>query len=159
MQAEPAGAGSGGDAARDALARARLARVARLATVTPGGHPHVVPLVFALVGAEPALRVYWAVDAKPKRSRSLQRVRNLQADPRAEVLIDGYEEDWSKLWWVRLTGSARQIEAPEEIAAALGALRAKYPQYRESPPPGPVFAIDVERVASWETAAPPGPPA
>ena len=76
------------------------ARVARLATVTPDGSPHVVPIVFAVDGDT----IYTAVDGKPKRSRQLQRLANIAAHPRVTVLADRYDEDWSQLWWVRADG-------------------------------------------------------
>ena len=76
------------------------ARVARLATVSRDGRPHVVPICFVLDGDT----LHTAVDEKPKRTRSLQRLRNIEANPNVEVLIDGYDEDWSRLWWVRLRG-------------------------------------------------------
>lgn len=105
------------------------ARVARLATVDPSGRPHVVPICFVLDGD----LLYTAVDEKPKRTRRLQRLRNIEANPRVEVLIDGYEEDWSRLWWVRLRGTARVVDEPR----ALELLAEKYPQYRTHPPAGP----------------------
>jgi PPOX class probable F420-dependent enzyme len=112
------------------------APVARLATVDPQGRPHVVPICFAIDGAT----LYTAVDEKPKRTRRLQRLRNIEANPRVEVLIDRYDDDWSRLWWVRLRGTARVVDDPR----ALELLAAKYPQYRERPPAGPVIAVSIE---------------
>ena len=105
---------------------AASARVARLATVDPEGRPHVVPICFVLDGDT----LYTAVDEKPKRTRLLKRLANIEANPRVEVLIDHYEDDWSRLWWVRLRGSARIVEDPR----AVDLLAAKYPQYRERRP-------------------------
>jgi PPOX class probable F420-dependent enzyme len=82
------------------------ARVARLGTITPDGRPHLVPIVFALRGDT----VYSAVDAKPKRTAELARLTNVAAQPRASVLADHYEEDWSALWWVRGDGRGRVLE-------------------------------------------------
>jgi amidase len=112
------------------------ARVARLATVDREGRPHVVPICFVVDGTT----LYTAVDEKPKRTRRLRRLDNIAANPRVEVLIDHYEDDWSKLWWVRLRGRARIVEDPR----AVDLLAAKYPQYRERPPGGPVIAIEIE---------------
>ena len=84
-------------------ARAAAARVGHLATVTPDGRPHVVACCFALEGD----RVWTAVDAKPKATPRLQRLANLRAHPRASLLVDHYEEDWTRLWWVRIDGPAR----------------------------------------------------
>jgi PPOX class probable F420-dependent enzyme len=121
------------------------APVARLATVDPQGRPHVVPICFAIEGDT----LYTAVDEKPKRTRDLQRLRNIEANPRVEVVIDHYEDDWSRLWWVRLRGTARIVDDPR----ALVLLAAKYPQYRERPPAGPVIAVAIEERAEW-TASP-----
>jgi PPOX class probable F420-dependent enzyme len=131
----------------DDLAWKRLgeARVGRLATADAGGIPHVVPVVFALSGRT----LYWAVDQKPKRSRRLKRLDNIRANPNVEVVVDHYEDDWDRLWWVRATGAARLVVEDDELRLALGALAEKYEQYRRSPPEGPVVAVDVSRVTTW----------
>lgn len=137
----------------EAIARLGSARVGRLATITPDGRPHVVPLVFALVGKNRALRAYWVVDRKPKRSPQIQRLRNLEANAAAELVVDGYDEDWERLWWVRASGSGRVVDAPAERAAALWALHAKYPRYAVDPPDGPVVSIDIVRITGWDGTA------
>jgi PPOX class probable F420-dependent enzyme len=131
----------------DDLAWARLgeARVGRLATADAGGIPHAVPVVFALSGRT----LYWAVDQKPKRSRRLKRLDNIRANPNVEVVVDHYEDDWDRLWWVRATGAARLVVDDDERAHALTRLAAKYEQYRRSPPEGPVVAVDVSRITTW----------
>ena len=123
--------------------RFATARVARLATVTPGGAPHLVPIVFALVGDV----IHTAVDGKPKRTRRLRRLANIAANPRVSVLADHYEDDWSRLWWVRADGVARILESS---AVGLAALTERYPQYRATPPPGPFLEITVERWSAWQ---------
>jgi PPOX class probable F420-dependent enzyme len=125
------------------------ARVARLATVAPGGLPHLVPIVFAVTGDV----LHTAVDAKPKRTRHLRRLANIAANPRVSVLADHYDEDWSQLWWVRADGVARVLETDP---AGLRALADRYPQYRETPPPGPFLEIAVERWSSWQASELPG---
>lgn len=130
--------------------RARLAeaRVGRLGTVTPDGRPHLVPCCFTLVGDT----VYSAVDAKPKSTLALRRLANLRATGHASLLVDHYDEDWSTLWWVRVDGDGRVIESDHpgpERDTALAALAAKYEQYRRTPPPGPVVALDVTRWRAW----------
>jgi PPOX class probable F420-dependent enzyme len=137
----------------DALVRLRAARVGRLATVTPGARPHVVPFVFAIVEHGDQVRAYWAVDRKPKRTDRLRRLTNLEGNPAVEFVVDGYDEDWGALWWVRASGTGRVVETPDEWAAALEALTAKYPQYAGEPPSGPIVAIDVERISGWEGSA------
>ncbi|HET8953073.1 MAG TPA: TIGR03668 family PPOX class F420-dependent oxidoreductase [Solirubrobacteraceae bacterium] len=119
------------------------ARVAHLATAGPDG-PHVVPIVFALAGDT----LYHAVDHKPKRTMALKRLENLRADPRASVLADHYDEDWTRLWWARADGTARILEPGH--AEALALLAERYPQYRAQPPQGPVIALDVTRWSAWE---------
>jgi PPOX class probable F420-dependent enzyme len=136
----------------EALRRAHGARVARLATVRPDGRPHVVPLAFAIVRAGERTTLYWAVDHKPKRSHRLARLVNLAANPAAEVVVDGYDDDWSRLWWVRLGGTGRVVVEKDERRVALEALVAKYRQYRERVPEGPVVALDVDAVTSWSAA-------
>jgi PPOX class probable F420-dependent enzyme len=125
--------------------RLAAARVGRLATVTEDGGPHVVPCTFALAGD----RIYTAVDAKPKRTQRLKRLANLRANPRASLLVDHYEEDWTRLWWIRVDGAAGEVEDEGERARALAALAAKYPQYRETPPGGPVIRLVAERWRTW----------
>jgi PPOX class probable F420-dependent enzyme len=89
------------------------------------------------------------VDAKPKRSRRLQRVENVRARPDVTVLVDHYEDDWSRLWWVRMRGRARVVEAGEERERALALLAEKYPQYRAEVPDGPVLAVRIEEWRGW----------
>lgn len=120
------------------------ARVARLGTTRRDGTPHVVPITFACDGRS----IVTAVDAKPKTTASLQRLRNITAHPAVSVLIDHYDEDWNRLWWARADGSAR-IKDAETVPNALDLLTAKYPQYREQRPDGPVIVIRIERWATW----------
>jgi PPOX class probable F420-dependent enzyme len=131
-------------------ARRRFASspVAHLATVRPDGGPHVVPVVFVLVDDT----VYWAVDAKPKRSRQLQRLANLRAQPRCSLLVDAYDDDWSRLWWVRADGIATILEDPPGTHAGLQALAGRHPQYRAQPPDGPLVVVTVERWTGWSAA-------
>ncbi|HWR48388.1 MAG TPA: TIGR03668 family PPOX class F420-dependent oxidoreductase [Pseudonocardiaceae bacterium] len=145
----------------DEEARRRFAesRVARLATADADGRPHVVPMVFALASGRTAGEtrsgdtVYSAVDVKPKRSTSLRRLANIAANPRVAVLVDYYEDDWHALWWVRADGTGRVLNADEpEGRDAIARLVARYPQYREQSPRGPVVAIDVARWSSWSAA-------
>src|SRR5215216_7369358 len=110
------------------------ARVARLATTDPDGRPHLVPIVFALEGDT----LYSAVDRKPKRSTKLRRIENARARPDVTILVDHYEDDWSRLWWIRLRGRARVLDDGDERERALTMLAGKYPQYRSEPPEGPV---------------------
>ena len=129
--------------------RVRAAWVARLATTDPDGRPHLVPIVFVLDGQT----LYSAVDAKPKRSRKLRRVANARERPDETVLVDHYEDDWSRLWWVSLRGRARVLEAGEEAEQALRLLVEKYEQYRRERPGHPVLAVDILKWLSWDASA------
>jgi PPOX class probable F420-dependent enzyme len=129
-------------------ARVTEARVARLATIDPQGRPHVVPVCFVLDGDT----VYSAVDEKPKRSRELQRLKNVRANPAVALIVDRYDEDWTQLWWVRLRGAAKVLEAGPEREHALALLAEKYEQYRADPPRGDVLAVHVEEWRGWSAA-------
>jgi PPOX class probable F420-dependent enzyme len=133
------------------VVRRRLAkaRVGRLATVGNEGHPHVVPCSFAIAGRV----VYTAVDdVKAKRTPELQRVRNVLGGGRAALLVDHYEDDWSRLWWVRADCRARVVDSPIERARALDLLAAKYTPYHDRRPTGAVLALDMERISAWDAA-------
>ena len=125
------------------------APIGRLATVRSNGRPHVVPICFVLTNDV----VYSAVDDKPKRHRRLQRISNVKATEAASLLIDEYEDDWSRLWWIRLDGRARLVDNTAEAERAISLLSDKYPQYLDRPPSGPVLAIDVQRWVGWSAAS------
>ena len=125
--------------------RVAAARVARLASVDPAGRLHVVPICFALDGET----LVSAVDAKAKASTRPQRLVNIRASPEVALLVDEYDEDWSRLWWVRLRGRARVVEEEPEREDALALLAAKYPQYRDEPPPGPAIVVELTEWRGW----------
>jgi PPOX class probable F420-dependent enzyme len=122
--------------------------VARLATVTPSGAPHLVPVCFVLEDDT----AYSAVDRKPKRTPQLQRLANTAAEPRVCLLADHYEEDWSRLWWVRADGRAATLEPGPDAERAVDLLAEKYEQYRRTRPPGPVLRIRIDRWRGWSAA-------
>lgn len=128
--------------------RVANARVARLATIDADGRAHLVPIVFVLAGET----LYTGVDTKPKRSRRLRRIENARARPDVTILIDGYDEDWRALWWVRLRGRARVLDDGEEAEHAIRLLTEKYEQYRREPPGMPVLAVDVSEWRSWSAS-------
>ena len=129
------------------------ARRAVLATIAPDGHPRLVPICFVVTGEPPIL--YTPIDDKPKRTDdpfALARVRDIQADPRATVLVDHWDEDWTRLTWLRCEGRASLLEpgAAQEHSAAVSALRAKYPQYAgHRLEVRPLIRVTIEGVTSW----------
>jgi PPOX class probable F420-dependent enzyme len=125
--------------------RVAEAQVARLATIDPSGRPHLVPVCFALDGES----LYSAVDQKPKATPRLRRLDNIGLHPDVVVLVDHYEDDWSRLWWVRLRGKARVVEAGPEREQALAKLTEKYPQYRASPPIAAVIVVSIDEWRGW----------
>ena len=127
------------------LSRVLSARIARLATIDPDGCPHLVPIVFVIHGQT----LYTAVDDKPKSSHRLRRIENARNRPDVTVLVDHYEDDWSRLWWVRLDGTARVLDDGEEAELALRLLTDKYEQYRRAGPHLPVLALDIRNWRTW----------
>ncbi|WP_410670359.1 TIGR03668 family PPOX class F420-dependent oxidoreductase [Amycolatopsis sp. cmx-4-68] len=129
-----------------AEARSRFvsARVARLATVSADGVPHLVPVTFAVHGDT----VVFAVDHKPKTSVALRRLRNIAENPAVCFLADGYAENWSRLWWARADGVARVLP-DDERAEPVSWLVAKYDQYARRPPEHAVVVTDVHTWSGW----------
>jgi len=124
-------------------------RVARLATVDADGRPHIVPICFACANGV----VYSVLDAKPKRVpvRELRRVRNLLARPDVQVLVDRWDEDWTKLAYVQLRGRASLLEEGLEHEEALRLIRERYPQYVAMGVDGaPVIRVAVESYVAWD---------
>jgi PPOX class probable F420-dependent enzyme len=122
------------------------ARVGRLGLLDSDDHPRVLPVTFvAHAGA-----LWSASDHKPKRDpgREPARVRWLRHNPRAALTVDRYEDDWSRLAWVQVLGSVQVLDA-DDAAGGLDALAAKYPQYREQRPPGPVLRLTPDRILWW----------
>lgn len=120
------------------------ARVLRLATANAAGQPHAVPATFAAEGDLIAI----AVDHKPKRHANLKRLRNIEENSAVALLVDHYEDDWDRLWWVRVDGQARVLEN-EHAQGLVDRLVDKYEQYREIRPSGPVIEIRVNRWSGW----------
>jgi PPOX class probable F420-dependent enzyme len=123
--------------------------VARLATSTPDGKPHLVPVVFAVSSDSGADIVYTAVDAKPKTTQRLRRLANIAANPAVSLLVDHYAPDWTQLWWVRADGVAAIHSGGDAMDTGYRLLRAKYPQYQSVSLDGPVIAVTVRRWSGW----------
>ena len=129
----------------EARRRFGVSGVARLATVTPQGSPHLVPVTFAVSGDT----LWTAVDGKPKSGTRLQRLANVGGEPRVSLLVDHYEDRWERLWWVRADGTAI---VHESSATGLDTLGAKYEQYRALPPPGPFIEVTLTRWRWWSAS-------
>src|SRR5258706_11832080 len=128
--------------------RFSAARVAVLGTVTPDGAPHLVPVTFALHGET----LWTATDAKPKRDGpdpQLRRHLNVAAHPEVSLLVSSWDEDWSRLWWVRADGLARVTEQPATVARAVEALRRKYRQYADVEVDGPGIEGTITGWRGW----------
>jgi PPOX class probable F420-dependent enzyme len=134
-----------------AQARERLAaaRVARLATVSAAGQPHLVPVTFAIDTNTDADTVYIAIDHKPKTTTQLKRLANIAANPLVTLLADHYDDDWTQLWWSRADGQATVLAPGPDTQAPVAWLAARYPQYQDTPPTGPVIAITVTAWSGW----------
>jgi PPOX class probable F420-dependent enzyme len=142
------------------------ARSARLGTVNLAGVPHLVPVTFAVIEAAPepdtvpaadpaggvAPLVVFAVDHKPKSTTALRRLDNIAANPLVAFLVDHYEDDWDRLWWVRADAVAAIIDGDARLRA-IAALRAKYPQYERFVPTGVVVGAAVRGWSGWRASA------
>jgi PPOX class probable F420-dependent enzyme len=117
------------------------ARVARLALLDEEDLPRVLPVTFAVW--EGAL--WSAIDHKPKRTAEPARVRRLRRRPDAALLVDHYDDDWSRLAWVELRGPV----TVEPLGPALEALVGKYPQYAQQRPQGPLLRLEPQRCTWW----------
>jgi len=130
--------------ASEARSRFAAARVARLATASADGVPHLVPVTFAVHGDQ----VVFAVDHKPKSTTSLRRLANIAENPAVCFLADGYDEDWSRLWWARADGVARVLSGADR-EQPVSWLTAKYDQYVERPPEHAVVSTLVHTWRGW----------
>lgn len=138
-----------GDAARFV----KSASVARLASAAPDGRPHVIPVCFEVMDGN----IYVGLDAKPKSvdALRLRRVRNIVSNPQAALIVDRYDEDWSKLGYALVTASATLELDERERSAAVDALKLKYPQYQTMlPDDAYVIRLTPIRVTTWGDLTP-----
>jgi PPOX class probable F420-dependent enzyme len=124
--------------------------VAILATLAPDGRPHQVPIVFV----HHAKRFWSPVDGKPKAGSELARLRHVARDARVGLLLERYDEDWRRLWWIRVDGEAAVVGAREEPAfdGVASRLRRKYPQYAATPlfsGEPTLIRVDPSQLRSW----------
>ncbi|WP_096283665.1 TIGR03668 family PPOX class F420-dependent oxidoreductase [Mycobacterium ahvazicum] len=132
----------------DPKARFTRSPVARLATSSADGKPHLVPVVFAVHEGVSDM-VYTAIDAKPKSTQRLRRLANIASNAQVSLLVDHYADEWTQLWWVRADGEARIHTDGAALHTGYRLLRAKYPQYQSVSLNGPVIEITVHRWSSW----------
>jgi PPOX class probable F420-dependent enzyme len=130
-------------------AKLETARVARLATLDANRTPHVVPICFACDGSV----FYSAIDRKPKQvpASRLARLRNIRETPQVALLVDQYDEDWTRLWYVLVRGEAELVSVSAEHKRAIKRLRVKYPQYDTDmlADDAPVLRITPLRITAW----------
>ena len=121
-------------------------RVARLATIAAGGAPHLVPVCYAFQAG-----AFWVpIDEKPKATTRLARLANIVRDPRVALLLDRYDDDWSRLAWVRVDGLATVLDHGADQPSALAALRERYAQYPAMDLEArPLIRIEAVRVSGW----------
>ena len=137
----------------DVRAVLQTARHGYLSTASAEGDPHLQPVVFQVVGDA----VYIAIDEKPKTTLRLKRLTNIEANPRFALMVDHYDDNWNRLWWILLRGPARVLWPTEwrvdEASAAIAALRAKYPQYESMGlEERPLLKLTPERVTRWSAS-------
>jgi coenzyme F420-0:L-glutamate ligase / coenzyme F420-1:gamma-L-glutamate ligase len=126
-------------------------RVGRLATADASGRPFVVPICYAFDGAS----LFSAIDAKPKTPgpQGLKRIRNIRENPRVSVVIDRYEEDWTRLRYVIIQGQAEILTDGGDFSRGADLLLAKYPQYRSmglNREAGLMIKVEPARVTQWQ---------
>jgi len=130
-------------------AKLEASRVARLATLDTERKPHAVPICFVCDGS----LFYSAIDHKPKRvaASQLARLKNIKKTPQVALLVDQYDEDWTRLWYVLVRGEAELVSSVAERNRAIKRLRAKYPQYDADmlPADAPVLRITPVRITVW----------
>lgn len=126
-------------------------RMGHLATADANGQPHLVPVCYAAVGDA----VYIVIDEKPKRTKRLKRLRNVDENARVAFLVDHYDDDWTRLEYLMIRGPAARVTDEGEFHRALEKLRERYPPYRDMPltfEANPMIRITPEKVNHWHAA-------
>ena len=129
-------------------------RVARLATIDSEFKPHLVPVVFVFDGNH----FFIPVDEKRKKTKpeKLRRIKNIQGNPNVALLIDEYSEDWSRLAFVMIQGTASVVksrpQADIQLKQAVKELTTKYTQYQKIGTGEMCIIIKPEKVASWRSS-------
>jgi len=131
-------------------------RVARLATIDSDFKPHLVPVVFVFDGNH----FFIPVDEKRKKAKpeKLRRIKNIQDNPNVALLIDEYNEDWTRLAFVMIQGRASIVksrpQADFQVQEALKQLTIKYTQYQRVGTGELLIRIKPEKVVSWRSSLP-----
>ena len=132
----------------EAMRRALAADHGVLATLDRVHGASLVPACYAIDGDRLAIPID---SVKPKGSTALGRVRNLERDPRAALLLEQWDRvDWSRLWWVQLL-LVRTQEPADRVGVLERGLRERYPQYRDAPFVD-ILTFRIEKVGGWEAA-------
>ena len=129
----------------EARRRFTSARVATLATVGSSGEVDLVPVTFVVSGNQ----LVSVVDHKPKTTPHLRRLGNIMDNPRVTVLAHDYDEDWDRLWWVRVRGAARTTTSGPDHQDAIRLMTGKYRQLVDTPPTGPVIILEIDQWLGW----------
>lgn len=122
-------------------------RVARMATVRPDAGPHIVPVTYAVIDET----IVTMIDHKPKTTTRLQRLANIEHDPRVSLLVDEWSEDWEKLSWARFDCHGDLHEEDDVWASARDALALRYEQYRDRAPSGTAIVLTIEKITYWSS--------
>jgi PPOX class probable F420-dependent enzyme len=130
----------------EAMARFTASPVARLATADARGRPHLVPCTFAV---DASGRIVIGIDDKPKTTRNLRRLANIEQNPWVSLLADHYAADWQQLWWARADGTAALVRGGAEHSEHWRLLVGKYPQYGGAAPTGPTILVTVTSWSGW----------
>ena len=129
----------------DARRSLTSARVATLATARASGEIDLVPITFAVYGNQ----LVSVVDHKPKTTLHLRRLKNIMNNPRVTVLAHSYDEEWDRLWWVRVRGTGRIVTSGRQHHDAIRSMVAKYPQLVDPPPTGSVIIVEIDEWLGW----------
>lgn len=120
-----------------------------MATVDEKARPHLIPICYVFDGS----LFYTAIDAKPKsvEGKRLARVRNIQSNPQVSLLVDEYDEDWERLWYILVRGTASVLDNGAEKQKSIRLLRQKYPNYRVGflPDHALIIRIQPQHITWW----------
>jgi len=128
----------------------KRAKVARLATVDQKSHPYVVPVVF--VFHENSFFIPLDEKVKTVNARKLKRVKNIEKNPNVTLLIDKYQNDWKKLFFLMIHGKATVIDGKNNklMYKIHKLLISKYPQYKKIGVGNSCIKITPHGITHWK---------